>query len=231
MAGRGVFVRAGLRYDSGMVKAVIFDMDGVLLDTESVCKVCWNRAAEEFGIEGIGEAYSECVGQNTADTLVVLEKYCGNIVSPKVFYDRTGELFHEIERSEGLSLMPHVVECLGALSSREIRLALASSTRRESVVRQLAAAGIIGYFETITTGDTVAHSKPAPDIYLSALSSLSLGADECIAVEDSPNGVRSATGAGIRCVMVPDQIQPSEEISALAFAVVTSLKEVPNLIN
>ena len=208
------------------VKAVIFDMDGVLLDTESVCKVCWKRAADEYGVERIEEAFMQCVGQNSADSIILLKKYCAGKVDSKDFYARTGELFHEVEREQGLNLMPFVTECLSGLRERGYRLAVASSTRWENVERQLKAAKIFDFFETVTTGDKVLHSKPAPDIYIKALESLSLSAGDCIAVEDSPNGVRAASRAGIRCVMVPDLIQPSDEIKSLAWKILPSLEEL-----
>lgn len=213
-----------------MTRAVIFDMDGILLDTESVCRKCWERAAEEFNIERISEAFSRCVGQNTNDTLKILEKFCKGKCSPAEFHDRTSELFYVVEREEGLSKMPFVDECLTELKRRGLRLAVASSTRMENVGRQLRNAGIWGFFETVTTGDTVEHSKPAPDIYLNALESLSLSPGECVAVEDSPNGVISAAKAKIRCVMVPDQIPPDELMKKTAWKIVKSLKFLPDLV-
>lgn len=208
------------------IRAVIFDMDGVLLDTESVCKVCWRRAAGEYGVERIDEAFMRCVGQNTSDSLILLKDYCGRKVSPEDFYARTSELFYVVEREEGLKKMPFVSECLESLKERGFRLAVASSTRWVNVERQLKAAGIFDFFETITTGDKVIHSKPSPDIYLKSLDSLKLKAVQCIAVEDSPNGVRAASRAGIKCVMVPDQIQPDSEMKNLAFKILPSLKEL-----
>ncbi len=211
-------------------KAVLFDMDGVLLDTESVCKICWNRAAKEFGVENIEKAYCECVGTNTNDTLEILKKYCEGKVGVEEFHSRTGELFYVVEKEEGLKKMPHVLECLESLKSMGLRLAVASSTRWENVSRQLKAAGIIDFFETITTGDTVKHSKPAPDIYIKSFESLSLSPEDCVAVEDSPNGVRSAVSAGLKVVMVPDQIRPDDEMKKLSWKIISSLKDLPEII-
>lgn len=212
------------------MKAVIFDMDGVLLDTESVCRKCWRRAGGEMGISDEAELFRACVGQNVNDTMLLLSSRLGGEERARSFYARTGELFHEVESGRGLSLMDGAAECLSRLRDGGIRLAVASSTRRTAVERQLSAAGILGLFETVTTGDQVEHSKPEPDIYLRALGSLGLGAGEAVAVEDSPNGVRSASAAGIRCVMVPDQIPADGEMRRLAWRVVGSLRDVPPLV-
>ena len=212
------------------VKAVVFDMDGVLLDTESVCFECWKRAGEQIGVYDSQEAYHLCVGTNVNDTRLILHERYGAAFDADDFIERTRVLFHVVESEKGLSLMPHVRECLDSLKAQGFRLAVASSTRSEAVHRQLGAAGIIGCFETITCGDTVEHSKPAPDIYLKACESLRLSPAECIAVEDSPNGVRAAVAAGMKCVMVPDQVQPTKEIRALATVVLHDLGEVPEFV-
>ena len=207
------------------IKAVIFDMDGVLLDTESVCKICWRRAADEYGLKNIDEIFLQCVGQNTTDTLLLLQKYLPGQEAAKSFYERTGELFEVVEREEGLRRKDFALECVKGLKEAGFRIALASSTRATKVRPQLEKAALLSYFETLTTGDLVRHSKPDPEIYQKACASLGLKAEECLALEDSPNGVRSATAAGIRCIMVPDLIQPDSEMKEKAWRILPSLKE------
>lgn len=207
-------------------KAVLFDMDGVLLDTEKVCKVTWTLAAKEYNLKNIDEAFYKCVGMNRADTERTLAHYLDGKVDTEAFRERTSELFYDVERNQGLDLKPFVVKCLTELKTSGFRLSVASSTRGESVRRQLKNAGIIDFFETLTTGELVEHSKPAPDIYLKAAESLSLKPDDCVAVEDSPNGVRAAAAAGIKCVMVPDLIQPDEEMKKIAWKILPSLKDL-----
>ena len=212
---------------AGKVEALVFDMDGVLLDTESLCFICWERSAAERGIEGIRDVYKKCVGTNVSDTMAILKASYGPDLDAQGFYDRACDLFHVVEAEQGIALMPYAARTLSDLQAAGYRLALASSTREATVRRQLGNAGLLDFFETLTCGDNVVHSKPAPDIYLAACSSLGLPPAVCVAVEDSFNGVRSAVAAGMRCVMVPDQLQPSEEIKKLASVVLHDLSELP----
>ena len=212
------------------IVAVLFDMDGVLLDTESVCEECWSRAADEIGLSNIHEIFMQCVGRSKTDTEKLLEKYLPDEGAAVKFRNRTSELFEVVEREQGLKKMPFVLECLDSLKNAGFRLALASSTRALKVHPQLKNAGIFDYFETITTGDMVTHSKPDPEIYLKAASSLGLAPEECVAIEDSPNGVRSATAAGIKCIMVPDLISPDGEMKEKAWKIFENLRETADFL-
>jgi len=213
-----------------MIKAIIFDMDGVILDSETICDQTWKIAGEELGLSNIEEGMKQCLGTNKNDTSQILKNIYGSDFDSEAFMNRTSELFHEIEFSSGIPLMPYAKECLQALkSSGKYRIALASSTRGPTVERQLKNAGVLEYFETRTTGEMVKHSKPSPQIYLMACQSLNLKAEECLAVEDSPNGIKSAFAANMKVVMIPDKIQPTEEIKAMCWKVLPSLKELSQL--
>ena len=212
------------------IRAILFDMDGVLLDTESVCEVCWAKAADEIGLSNIHEIFMQCVGRSKTDTEKLLEKYLPDEGAAVKFRNRTSELFSVVEKEQGLNKMPFVVDCLESLKKAGFRLAVASSTRAAKVHPQLTNAGIHDYFETFTTGDTVTHSKPDPEIYLKAAASLNLQPEECVAIEDSPNGVRSATNAGIKCIMIPDLIQPDSEMKEKAWKIFSNLKETSDFL-
>lgn len=215
--------------NSSEVKAVIFDMDGVLQDSETISDVTWEIAAQEFHIKNWFDTVTECRGCNKADTITILKKHYGDDFEAESFLERTRELFHKVEESQGIPLMYYAKEILDYLKPK-YKLALASSTRGESVRRQMKAAGLIDFFESLTTGDMVSHSKPEPEIYLKAAESIGIKPENCIAVEDSPNGVKSACAAGLRVIMVPDKIQPDENLKKACWKICKNLEEVKNLI-
>lgn len=211
------------------IKAIIFDMDGVILDSESISDITWGKAAEEKGLTVNDEILNACRGTNKNDTIVILKKYYGADFDSEAFLERTSALFHEIEEKDGIPLLPYAKEILEYLKPR-YRLALASSTRGPTVERQLSAAGVIDFFETRTTGEMVEHSKPNPEIYLMACKSIGMKPEECVAIEDSLNGIRSAHAAGLHPIMVIDKVQPTEEIRGMCEAVFESLEEVKTVL-
>ena len=206
-------------------KAIIFDMDGVILDSETISDKTWAITQKEMGAVTDKDFLNMCRGTNLNDTLNILHQVFGPDFDAQKFLDRSIELFHQIEETQGIPLMPYVHETLEYLSQR-YTLALASSTNGEAVKRQLTNTGVIDYFKTRTTGDQVVHSKPDPEIYLMACHSLGLEPAECVAVEDSPNGIRSAHAAGIPVIMVPDKIAPTPELEALCWKICPSLKSL-----
>lgn len=210
------------------LKAFVFDMDGILLDTERICWGTWQQVGKELGLdpEKMEEANFRCMGTNKRDSALILKEIFGNDFDGAGALQRSSDLFHQIEETAGIPLMHGVVECLEYLKSKNYRLALASSTRKTSVERQLTRAGIIHFFETITTGDMVTHSKPEPDIYRLSVNSLGLKPSDCVCVEDSFNGIRSGKAAGLKTIMVPDRVQPDEEILKLVDWCFKSLDEI-----
>lgn len=218
-----------LSIDMESIDAVIFDMDGVLLDSETISDRTWLTVAEQMGVDNIQALISDCRGQNAADTIAHLRERCSKLFDAELFIMRTTELFYQIEATEGIPLMKGAKAALEYLS-KKYRLALASSTDGVAVRRQLERAGLLSYFETRTTGNMVTHSKPNPEIYRMACASLGLQAERCCAVEDSPNGIRSAHAAGLLCIMVPDKIQPDDEIRSLADYIIPSLEKIGDVL-
>ena len=168
------------------LKALVFDMDGVLLDSESICDEIWELLAEQMNLPDIQAAIAENRGCNEAMMARnLIGRYGPGFDCPKFFSDFR-VYFTEVERSRGIPLLPQVRETLDYLKGRGYRLALATSTRRSVATRQLKAAGVWDFFEAQAFGDEVERSKPAPDIYLKAARALGVEPGLCAGVEDSP---------------------------------------------
>ena len=207
------------------IKGIIFDMDGVILDSESISDKTWAIAQDEMDLSTDQDYINLCRGSNRNDTLKILKDVFGQDFDSEAFLKRASELFHMYEETQGIPLMPYAKQILEYLKP-QYRLALASSTNGGAVERQLTAAEVIDFFETRITGEMVEHSKPDPEIYLMACRSLGLEPHECVAVEDSPNGIRSAAKAGLKVVMVPDKIAPTPELEALCWKICPTLKSL-----
>ena len=205
------------------IKAVVFDMDGVLFDTERLCLASWKVVADRYGMEGIEDVFPLCIGRTNPDTRRIIHEHYPEL-DIDVFYEQVRDVIHEKLKS-GVPLLPYAGDILKNLNAAGIPLAIGSSTRIETVTYQLKEVGFYDYFSAVVGGDLVENGKPAPDIYLEACRRLGIAPKDCAAVEDSFNGIRSAHAAGMVPVMVPDMVQPDEEIRGLAYKVCGSLEE------
>ncbi len=212
------------------ITAVVFDMDGVLFDTERICMEAWREIAAEKDIENIEKAVLGCVGLNRTDTRAFFEREYGADFDYDTYHDACSARFHEKIERFGLPMKPGVMEILTFLKNNGYKIGLASSTSRHGVLGHVNRAGIADFFEVIVGGDMVEHSKPKPDIYLLACEQLGVKPENAIAIEDSPNGIRSAHGAGLKAVMVPDMIAPTPEIEVLLYKKYDSLLDVRNFL-
>ena len=208
------------------MKAVIFDMDGVLFDTERLCMESWCVLAKEQGIPDMEIVFPKCIGRNAADTEEIVTDYYGEGFDYETFRKKASDWFWQYIKNNGLPIKTGVKEILAYLKQEGYVVGLASSTRYSSIVNHLEEAGIKDYFSVIVTGDMVEHSKPKPDIYLLACEKLGVEPAKAYAVEDSYNGIRSAHAAGMKPVMVPDLLEPDEEMESLSFLICKDLLEV-----
>lgn len=211
-----------------MIKGFVFDMDGVLLDTESVCDRAWAAVGKELGIpvEETLRIIGLCRGTNKKTSKEIIIREFGPDFDADGFMQKTSEAFHSIEEQSGIDNKPFALECLAYLKEKGYRLALASSTRQLIVERELKEAGLFDFFEFCICGDMVKNSKPDPEIYSTAVLKLGLNPSECAAVEDSPNGLLSARKAGLFTIMVPDLIAPSEVTTPNTDLLLTSLSGI-----
>jgi len=211
--------------------SIIFDMDGVIFDTEQLYIDCCKAVADQFnmGDDAFVEALCHrCIGvtsaitrQNILDTYgedFPIDEYFAE--SSKEFRKRFGDGKHMIK--------PGVPELFAFLKEEGYRIALASSTKTETLTGELDDAGLLQNFDVIVGGDQVERSKPAPDIFLRAAELLGAEPSECYVIEDSYNGISAAHNAGMIPIMVPDQLPPTEEMREKAAVILDSLYEVIN---
>lgn len=214
-----------------MIQAVIFDMDGTLFDTERLTVEGWQEMMRRGMLPPDFLNWTPgWRGKNRDDIRCHMrELYGENFDTEKIFDGRRSILNEMIER-DGLPLKPGVPSIFESIRSMGIPMALATATTRVTVDNYMRKTGYGVYFDRIVTGDTVPNGKPAPDIFLSAAEQLGVHPNNCLVIEDSPNGVRAGVAAGMYVVMVPDLEEPSEEIREQIWKVCKTLDEVPALV-
>ncbi|WP_042168255.1 HAD family hydrolase [Paenibacillus gorillae] len=189
-----------------MIKAIIFDFDGTILDTETPWYYAFRDAYKQHGVELSLELYSSCIGTNNDgfNPYEYLSTEHG-IQIDKQSFKQAIHLEHTA-RMEREEIRPGIRELLEHARAEGLRIGLASSSSYKWVDKYLTSLGIRNYFECIRTSDDVAEVKPNPELYLQALEALGVEAAEAVAIEDSPNGARAAIAAGMHCVVVPNEL-------------------------
>lgn len=207
-----------------MKRGAIFDMDGTLFDTEKLYRKAWLDVAAEFGEEKNYELPTAISGSNLGEeSFKVIRRFYPNI-DAEAYLDRVlEEVRAAAERN--LELMTGVEEILNFFQTAGVKMAVASSAPVEVIEKNLTRANLRGYFKVVVGGDKVVNGKPAPDIFLLAAKELNLPSSDCYVFEDSFNGIRSAAAAGTVAIMIPDTVQPTEEIKKLCAAIFPNLNE------
>jgi HAD superfamily hydrolase (TIGR01509 family) len=214
------------------IRAVILDMDGLMLDTEHVYKRAWQQAASQLGFVLDDGFYFTLIGRtNAAAEIGMLERFGLDFPLP-LFRERWSGLWRGEVEACGIPLKPGLMELLQYLAARNIPAGIATSSDREYAAVSLRAAGLDARrFAHIVTGEQVEKGKPAPDIYLEAARRLGVDPARSLVLEDSDAGIVSASEAGMIAVIVPDLKPPSPEARARAFRVLHSLHEAISLID
>ena len=206
--------------------AVVFDMDGVIFDSERAVLECWLELADKYAIPNIMEPYLACTGTTMARTREIMMETYGPDFPYDEYAAEASAMFHERYDGGRLPMKRGVREILEYLRNHDKRIALASSTRRETVINQLRDAKILDYFDEVVTGDMVERSKPEPDIFLMACEKVGVAPTRAFAIEDSYNGIRAAHSGKLRPIMVPDLRPADAEMKELAEAVLEDLEAV-----
>ena len=201
-------------------------MDGVIFDSERAWLECWKELADKYGINGVEDAVIACTGTTMERTReIILERY-GEDFPYDEYAKESSVIFHRKYDGGRLPVKKGAEDILKFLKLNGIKTALASSTRKATVVSELRAAGLLEYFDELITGDMVQRSKPAPDIFLLACEKVGVKPENAYAIEDSYNGIRSAYAGGLRPVMVPDLKPADDEMRELSETVLEDLNQV-----
>jgi HAD superfamily hydrolase (TIGR01509 family) len=208
------------------IKAAIFDMDGTMFDTEALYARGMAQAGAEFGYDIHHGIYLGTIGLPEIGWKTHLRNTFGPDFPLDAIASRTLDNVHaELER-DGLPIKPGLIELLDQLDAWGVPYAIASSSKRKTIQRNLGLANMAARFPIVVGGEEVQHGKPAPDIFLEAAHRLNVAPVNCVVLEDSEAGIRGAHAAGMIAVMIPDLKPPSDEMRLLARAVLLSLYEV-----
>ena len=215
------------------IRAVILDMDGLMLDTETPVQRCCQQAAETLGFSLDADFYERALlGRAWPDADAALVAHFGPGFLLDDFKARFQSIWDRHVAVHGVTLKPGLQTFLATVERLDLQKAVATSTHEKEAEAHLRAAGIRDRFSVVVTGDQIEHGKPAPDIYLEAARRLNVRAEECIALEDSDAGVLAATNAGMTTLMVPDGgRQPSAEARSRACCVLPSLREAQEVVS
>ena len=211
-------------------KAIIFDMDGTLFDTETISMKAWKRVGETLQLPTSDEFILSLIGRTRKDQQVVFDSYMSKDWPQEEACSLHTQFKKEEKLKHGVPLMGDVKGLLDTVKAKGYTIAMATSASAEDVEFNLNNAGIQHYFEAIISDEMITHGKPAPDVYLKTAQQLNLSPQECLVVEDSLNGVRAAFGAGTTVVMIPDKVQPTKEIKAMCNYILKSLDDLKEIV-
>lgn len=208
------------------IECVIFDMDGLILDTERLSLEAWQRILKKYGQVMTLEIYTTLMGityKNCVDKLI--EIYGQELPIAEIYAEKNKDVLKFIH-DNGVPVKPGIYELLDYLVERNYKLALATSTSREKATNLLERAGIKDKFNVMVFGDEVVNSKPDPEIFLKASEKLGVNPEKCIVLEDSPAGIEAAYRAGMKGINIPDLKMPDEQIKKHAYKILDSLLDV-----
>ena len=213
-----------------MIKAVVFDMDGVMFDTERLIMKAWAYTGEKLGYGDMSQVVYKTLGLPAPSAKRVFLNIYGEDFKYDEFVAEYRKFVYEYYEEFGVPIKDGLFELLTYLKDNGYKIAVATSTSKKVALHHFDLAKVTPFLDEMVCGDMIERGKPSPDIYLKASELLGLMPNECIALEDSPNGLRAANSAGLKTIMVPDLIQPDEELSKLFHKKVNNLFEVIDIL-
>jgi HAD superfamily hydrolase (TIGR01509 family) len=216
--------------ESMAIQAVIFDIDGLMLDSERVSQKSWSQVMKAAGYHLSDEIYLKMIGRTEKDVKHILADAYGADFPFEEMYRQREDRFREMIARDGIPLKPGLIDLLAQVDALGLKKAVASSTYCTLAELKLSSAGIRDYFQVVITGDEVVNGKPAPDLFLAAAKKIGIDPQNCLVLEDSQAGIQAAHAAGMVSILVPDMQPVEDEVSRLAYCQVTSLSEVVPLL-
>jgi len=207
-------------------KAVIFDMDGLLIDSESLALETFRSTCEQFNLGDMTALFKRLIGTNMALSNSILQQQLPDGVIASQFVQIWDSAYFKAVSRAPVALMPGVEKLLVQLQLQGMPMAVATSSKTQRARDKLNNCGLLDYFSFIVGGDQVAQSKPQPDIYLKAAAKLAVSPANCLAFEDSKNGVKAAFAAGMTVVQIPDLVAADDELLALGHIILQRIDHV-----
>lgn len=211
-----------------MKQGAIFDMDGLLLDTERMYRDSWEKSAEQFGLVHNPDFPRAVCGSSGMHMQEIILQYYPQVDAKAFAADCILRVERELQTH--VPIKNGVSEILQYFKQRGVKLAVASSSKRETVKNNLNKVGILSYFDAVVSGDQVEHGKPAPDIFLLAARQIGCAPEDCYVFEDGTNGIRAGAAAGCATVMIPDLTPPNAQLEQLCMGIYPSLLDAMHAI-
>lgn len=189
------------------IKCVIFDMDGVMFDTERLASQIWLQILDKYHLEPKKEFLDGIKGRNIADSKMIFDSIYGSKIDFLELKELRNKMLERALRLEGVPIKKGLVECLAFLKNKKKVLAIASSSSKQMILDNLNDTNLVSYFDLIVSGEDFKQSKPNPEIFLNVATHFDLKPNECLVIEDSKAGVEAALNAGMQIIWIPDLVR------------------------
>lgn len=208
-----------------MILGAVFDMDGLMFDTETLVYRAWQKVMDDHNYNYNFEIYKQTVGRRTVDVKKMYEEMYDDNFDYALMREEANVYFRKAINDFGVPFKKGLINILEHLKDKGIKIALATSTSSQTAMWLIEDANLKKYFDKYVCGNMVTNGKPHPEVFLTAAKELQLPPEDCIALEDSLNGIKSAYNAGMKPIMIPDMLEPTEEIKPMLYALCEDLDE------